>query len=85
MPLDFTVIRDLAALRDLEPAWRELALLGGAGALFRGPEWLLPWWHAYHQVLGAELHVVAGRVDGELVCLAPLYLRTVKLPLVDVR
>lgn len=85
MSVDFTVIRDLAGLRELEKAWHDLALLGGSGALFRGPEWLLPWWHAYHQVLGAELHVVAGRVDGELVCLAPLYLRTVKLPLVDVR
>ncbi len=85
MPPDFTVIRDLAGLRELEPAWRELALLGGAGALFRGPEWLLPWWHAYHQILGAELHVLAGRSDGELVCLAPLYLRTAKLPLVEVR
>ena len=85
MPLDFTVIRDLASLRDLEPTWRELALGGGPGALFRGPEWQLPWWHAYHQILGAELHVIAVRADGELVCLAPLYLRTVKLPLVEVR
>src|SRR5690349_21222300 len=85
MSVDFTVVRDLSGLREIEPAWRDLAQCGGSGALFRGPEWLLPWWHAYHQVLGAELHVLAGRADGELVCLAPLYLRTVKLPLVDVR
>ncbi|HVV83772.1 MAG TPA: GNAT family N-acetyltransferase [Kofleriaceae bacterium] len=85
MSLDLTVIRDLAVLRDLEPAWRDLAAAGGSGALFRGPEWLLPWWHAYHQVLGAELHVIAGRADGELVFLAPLYLRTVKGTLVDTR
>ena len=85
MSLDFTVIRDLGGLRDLEPAWRELAARGGSGALFRGPEWLLPWWHAYHQVLGAELHVLAGHQDGELVCLAPLYMRTAKGTLVDTR
>lgn len=84
MSVDFTVIRDLAGLRELEPAWRSLALAGGSGAFFRGPEWLLPWWHAYHQVLGAELHVIAGRVDDELVCLAPLYRRTAKGTLVDV-
>lgn len=88
MPVDFSVIRDLSALRELEPAWRALAQGGGAGALFRGPEWLLPWWHAYHQVLGAELHVMVGvakdekgAADGDLVCLAPLYMRSAGLPI----
>lgn len=91
MSVDFTVIRDPAGLRELAPAWRELAVAGGAGALFRGPEWLLPWWHAYHQVLGAELFVLAGTAreekgaaDGELVCLAPLYQRTARLPIARV-
>ncbi len=91
MSVDFTVIRELAALRDLEPSWRELAQAGGAGALFRGPEWLMPWWHAYHKILGAELHVLAGvatdergAANGELVCLAPLYQRTARLPIARV-
>src|SRR5688572_17920165 len=68
MTVEFTVIRDLAALRELDGAWRALAAAGGSGALFRGPDWVIPWWHAYHKVLGAELHVMAGRADGELVC-----------------
>ncbi len=76
MSVEFSIVRDLAGLRELEPAWRELAAAGGAGALFRGPEWLLPWWHHYREVLGAELHVMVGRADGVLVCLAPFYLRT---------
>src|SRR5437763_12101328 len=85
MQIELSVIRDLAALRALEPEWRTLAQAGGSGALFRGPDWLVPWWHHYHQVLGAELHVVCGRLSdtGELVCLAPLYKRKLELPLIE--
>src|SRR5678809_251775 len=85
MTVELSVIRDLEALRALEPEWRTLAQAGGSGALFRGPDWLIPWWHAYHQALGAELHVLVGREDGALVCLAPLYARVVKVALLDVR
>ncbi|HEU0032473.1 MAG TPA: GNAT family N-acetyltransferase [Kofleriaceae bacterium] len=93
MAIDVSVVRDLAALRAIESEWRALATSGG-GALFRGPDWLLPWWHAYHATLGAELHVLVGRatendasgvVAGEIVCLAPLYRRTVKVALLDTR
>lgn len=84
LSVEFSVVRELGALRELEPAWRRLAQGGGAGALFRSPEWLMPWWHAYHKILGAELHVMAGTVDGELVCLAPLYARTARLPIAKV-
>jgi len=85
MSVEFTVVRDVSGLRELEPAWRALAAAGGAGALFRGPEWLLPWWHAYREVLGGELHVMAGHADGALVCLAPLYLRVNARALTKVR
>lgn len=89
MAIDVTVVRDLAGLRAIEAPWRELAG-PGAGALFRGPDWLLPWWHAYHNTLAAELHVLVGRATtgeaaGEIVCLAPLYRRTVKVALLDTR
>ncbi len=84
MAVDFTVIKELGALVELSSAWRDLAKLGGSGALFRGPDWILAWWHAYHAVLEAELCVLVGREDGELVCLAPFYVRTTK-GLVDVR
>jgi GNAT superfamily N-acetyltransferase len=90
MAIDVSVVRDLAALRALEADWRTLA----AGVLFRGPDWLIPWWLAYHNTLGAELHVLVGRATeadaagthvGDVVCLAPLYRRTVKVALLDTR
>ena len=85
-PLKLTVIREIEALHALAPAWRKLA----NGARFRGPDWLLPWWHAYHRTLGAELHVYVGygpNADGvdELVGLAPFYKRTTTAALLDVR
>ncbi|MBA3454012.1 MAG: GNAT family N-acetyltransferase [Deltaproteobacteria bacterium] len=89
MAIDVSVVRDLTALRAIEGEWRALAGQG-AGALFRGPDWLLPWWHAYHNTLHAELHVLVGRAtdgeaEGEIVCIAPLYRRTVKVALLDTR
>jgi GNAT superfamily N-acetyltransferase len=93
MAIDVSVVRDLTALRALEAEWRALAG-SGPGALFRGPDWLIPWWHAYHNTLGAELHVLvaratdtdnAGVAPGTIVGLAPLYRRTVKVALLDTR
>ena len=93
MAIDVCVVRDLTALRALESEWRALAATG-PGALFRGPDWLLPWWLAYHNTLGAELHVMVGRATeadssgtqvGDIVCLAPFYRRTIKVALLDTR
>ena len=81
MAIDVSVVRDLTALRAIEAEWRALAARR-PGALFRGPDWLIPWWLAYHNTLGAELHVLVGRATEDptrrrrpatLVCLAPLY------------
>lgn len=92
MAIDVTVVRDLAALRAIDAEWRSLAGTG-SGALFRGPDWVLPWWHAYHNTLAAELHVLVGRVApeegepdvGKIVAIAPFYRRTVKVALLDTR
>ncbi|HEU4733609.1 MAG TPA: GNAT family N-acetyltransferase [Kofleriaceae bacterium] len=93
MAVDVSVVRDLAALRAIESEWRALATAGGGG-LFRGPDWLIPWWQAYHATLAAELYVVVGRATepdtsgvtpGDMVCIAPLYRRTVKVALLDTR
>ena len=91
MAIDVSVVRDLAALRSLEAEWRVLA--NGPGGVFRGPDWLIPWWLAYHNTLHAELHVVVGRAvtagdglaAGDVVFMAPLYRRTVKHALLDTR
>ena len=93
MAVDVSVVRDIAVLRAIEAEWRALAGVG-SGGLFRGPDWLIPWWQAYHATLAAELYVVVGRATeadatgvapGEIVCLAPLYRRTVKVALLDTR
>jgi GNAT superfamily N-acetyltransferase len=84
MAVDVSVVRDLAALRALEPEWRALAATG-TGALFRGPDWLLPWWDAYHTTLNALPHVLVGRAEGELVAIAPLYQRTLRVAMLEAR
>ena len=92
MAIDVAVVHELTALRALEGEWRALAATG-PGTLFRGPDWLIPWWLAYHNTLHAELHVLVGRATeadshakvGDLVLLAPLYRRTVKVALLDTR
>src|SRR5687768_14354738 len=61
MAIEVTVLRELPQLRAIESEWRALAAATGAGALFRGPDWLLPWWSAYHATLSAELHVLVGK------------------------
>lgn len=82
MSIEVTVVRDAEQLAAIEAQWRALARSSGS-ELFRGPAWLVPWWHAYQRALGAELYVVCGRVEGELVLLAPLYRRTTKVALLD--
>src|SRR4051794_13149590 len=60
MAVDVSVGRELTGLRAIEREWRALAPSGN-GALFRGPDWLIPWWQAYHATLAAELYVIVGR------------------------
>jgi GNAT superfamily N-acetyltransferase len=105
MAVDVSVLRELVVLRAIEAEWRALAAgsggsagatgaSGAGGGLFRGPDWLIPWWQAYHATLAAELYVVIGRatasdasgvVAGDLVFIAPMYRRTVKVALLDSR
>ncbi len=85
MTVEFTLIETLSELQTLAEPWARLAREGGAGGLFRGPDWLLPWWQAYHRALGAELFVLAGKSEGELVCLAPFYRRTAGLAPIRLR
>src|SRR5690348_7794624 len=85
MAVEVSVVRDPAALKALEPEWRALAA-SAPGALFRGPDWLLPWWDAYAPALTATPHVLVGRGNGgELVAIAPLYQRNLKIALLEAR
>jgi len=70
-------ITSVAGLKEIAGEWAELARRAG-GSLFRGPEWLLPWWHEYHRVLAAELRVEIATDGGRLVALAPFYARVGK-------
>ncbi|HUS64514.1 MAG TPA: GNAT family N-acetyltransferase [Kofleriaceae bacterium] len=74
MSLELRTITTLAGLEKIAFPWSQLVQAPG-GSLFRGPDWLIPWWKAYQGVLGAELRVEAG-FDGErLVAIAPFYTR----------
>jgi CelD/BcsL family acetyltransferase involved in cellulose biosynthesis len=63
------VIADPGAVEAIVPEWRELA---GAAARspFESPDWLVPWYR--HYAGGARPRVLAWRVDGRLVAVAPL-------------
>jgi len=74
--LELRTITGLAGLKAVADPWQELAgVSANGGSIFRGPTWLLPWWHAYHRVLDAELMAVAGFSGGRMVALAPFYTR----------
>lgn len=68
---DFTVSSTEEAMRALVPEWRYLAAAAGATP-FQRPEWLLPWWRHFGSGAPAMLEM---RLRGELVGLAPLYVR----------
>jgi GNAT superfamily N-acetyltransferase len=84
MTVEVSAIRDIAELEPLLAEWRQLAVADG-GSLFRGPDWIVPWWRAYHQTLGAEAFVLVGHNQGALIFVAPLYARTVKLAMLEAR
>ncbi len=78
-------IRESAALSSIEPVWAELAKTSAGGGVLAGPDWLLPWWHAYHVVLDAEPLVLVATLDETIVGIAPLYTRVSRITGVKVR
>jgi len=78
MSVAWSIVDTVVALTAIEDEWRVLADAGERGSRFRGPVWLLPWWHAYNRVLCAELRVMVGRDGSDLVCLAPFYMRVAR-------
>jgi CelD/BcsL family acetyltransferase involved in cellulose biosynthesis len=69
-----------------ESAWDGLLARTQADALFLSWPWLTHWWRYYGNTLGLDPRILAFYRDGELVGLAPLYMRrVVRLGLVRAR
>src|SRR5215813_6704014 len=79
MALSTEIVQDPSRLGSLREAWSALARAGGDGALFRGPDWILPWLASFGPALEASLWTIALHDDGKLVGLAPFYQRTARM------
>jgi hypothetical protein len=72
-PITSRLLSGLGELRALEPAWRALWEASPDATPFQHPAWMLPWAEVFaadHRVLSMAFHR-----GGELVGLAPLYIR----------
>lgn len=67
------VISDAATLRGLRTEWNELLQACSCDCLFLAWEWIDTWW--LHLAGNRKLHVIAVRLDGRLIAIAPLALR----------
>lgn len=68
--LAVAIATDATSLAVLEPSWRDLWRRCPGASPFQSPDWLIPWWEAFHP---GVLQVVAVSAGGRLVALAPLY------------
>ena len=71
----FTVetLRNGSSLADLKHEWNDLLQSTGSNCLFLTWEWLSTWWK--HLSANRQLSIMAVRLGGELIALAPLCLR----------
>lgn len=63
-------VTEASRLEALAPEWLPLWRRCPEATPFQSPMWLLPWWRAFGQ---GALHVLALRLAGQLVGLAPFY------------
>ena len=68
------VHEDARAFDRLAPEWRALSAMAGNACPFLGVEWHRTWWTIYARPAD-RLHLVAFRLEDELVGLLPLYAR----------
>ncbi|MDB6088018.1 MAG: glycosyl transferase group 1 [Gammaproteobacteria bacterium] len=66
-------LTDAAELEPLRTEWSGLFDASKEATPFQSPEWLLPWWRCF---AGRSLWVLAARLRGRLVGLAPLFIYT---------
>ena len=70
--MNFDTINNAAVLAGLTDEWSELWQRDTNATPFQSPHWLLPWWRVFGG--DGELFVLAGRENGRLDALAPLYI-----------
>jgi len=66
--MQFEVVSDPAQLAAMRDPWSRLAV----GSPMQSFDWLATWWDCYANS-SCDLHVIVGRVDGELCGIAPWY------------
>ena len=69
--LEMACIEDVDGLRALREEWNALHAICREATPFNSWEWLCSWWQAYGEA--RPLRVLAWRLDGALVGIAPLY------------
>lgn len=75
--LTIGVVRDMSDFQALRPEWSELLESSSSNRLFLTWEWLFTWWK--HLSDGRRLHLITLRSDGQLIAIAPLALRPLRL------
>ena len=68
--MDFEVITTTDGLEAIAKDWSDLWQRDPNATPFQSPHWLMPWWRVFG---GDDLFVIAGRENGRLDSLAPLY------------
>ena len=68
--MQFEAITTTEALAKIIDDWGDLWRRDPSSTPFQSPHWLMPWWRVFG---GDDLFVIAGRDNGRLDALAPLY------------
>src|SRR5512141_1051763 len=63
-------VETLTGFRALEAEWQQLLLDDPSHTIFQTFSWLLSWWEVFG--IDRELYLLAARIDGEIVAIAPL-------------
>lgn len=76
--LNFELVKNPEALRELEPQWRALVEGSASPELMQHPDWAMTWWR--HYGAGRTLCVGVFRDQDEIVGIAPMCRRTSVYP-----
>ena len=71
------IVSDAASFRDLRSDWDDLLQASSSDCIFLTWEWIYTWW--LHLSGKRKIHIIVVRLDGQLIGLAPLALRPVRI------